>query len=41
VARGEITVNGDKASQGDGLVITGESQLTIKGPGEILLFDLK
>jgi redox-sensitive bicupin YhaK (pirin superfamily) len=41
VARGEITVNGDKASQGDGLVITGESQLSIKGPGEILLFDLK
>jgi hypothetical protein len=29
--------------QGDGVVITGESQLTIKAeePGEILLFDLK
>ena len=43
VARGAISVNGEKASQGDGVVITGESQLTIKAeePGEILLFDLK
>jgi redox-sensitive bicupin YhaK (pirin superfamily) len=40
VARGAITVNGDKAEQGDGVVITGESQLTINGPGEFLLFDL-
>lgn len=43
VARGAITVNGDKALQGDGIVITGESRLTIEAdePGEILLFDLK
>jgi redox-sensitive bicupin YhaK (pirin superfamily) len=41
VARGAITVNGEKASQGDGVVITGESQLKITGPGEILLFDLQ
>ena len=43
VARGAISVNGEKASQGDGVLITGESQLTIKAeePGEILLFDLK
>jgi len=40
VARGAITVNGDKAEQGDGVVIMGESQLTISGPGEFLLFDL-
>jgi len=43
VARGAITVNGESALQGDGVVVTGESQLTIKAeePAEILLFDLK
>jgi quercetin 2,3-dioxygenase len=43
VARGAISVNGETAQQGDGLVITGESRLTIKAdePGEILLFDLQ
>ena len=43
VARGAITVNGDKAQQGDGLVITGESDLRIKAQeaAEILLFDLQ
>jgi len=43
VARGSINVNGESAAQGDGVVITGESQLTIRAeePVEILLFDLK
>jgi redox-sensitive bicupin YhaK (pirin superfamily) len=43
VARGSITMNGEKAQQGDGLVITGESELSIKAqePAEILLFDLQ
>lgn len=42
VARGSITVNGEKAEQGDGVVIVGESSLKIKAqePSEILLFDL-
>jgi redox-sensitive bicupin YhaK (pirin superfamily) len=43
VATGAISVNGETAQQGDGVVITGESQLRIKAeePGEILLFDLQ
>jgi redox-sensitive bicupin YhaK (pirin superfamily) len=43
VARGAITINGESALQGDGVVVTGESNLRIKAqePGEILLFDLK
>ena len=43
VAKGAISVNGEKGNQGDGLVITGESQLTIRAEelGEILLFDLQ
>ena len=43
VARGAITVNGENAEQGDGLVIVGESNLRIKAEGnaEILLFDLE
>jgi redox-sensitive bicupin YhaK (pirin superfamily) len=43
VARGVIGVNGETARQGDGVVITGESRLTIKAeePAEILLFDLQ
>jgi quercetin 2,3-dioxygenase len=43
IARGAITLNGEKAQQGDGVVITGESQLNVRAdePAEILLFDLK
>ena len=42
VARGSVDVNGERAEQGDGVVIVGESNLTIKAhePAEILLFDL-
>lgn len=43
VARGSIDVNGEKAGQGDGVVVVGESNLSIKAeePAEILLFDLQ
>jgi redox-sensitive bicupin YhaK (pirin superfamily) len=43
VARGAITVNGEKAQQGDGVMVGGESSLTINAqdPAEILLFDLQ
>jgi quercetin 2,3-dioxygenase len=42
VARGAISVNGENAEQGDGLVIVGESNLKFKAEenAEILLFDL-
>ena len=42
VARGSISVNGERAEQGDGVVVVGESSLKIKAeePAEILLFDL-
>jgi quercetin 2,3-dioxygenase len=42
VARGSITVNGENAEQGDGVVVVGEANLRIKAqePAEILLFDL-
>jgi quercetin 2,3-dioxygenase len=42
VARGSVTVNGETAAQGDGVVVVGESSLNIRGeePSEILLFDL-
>ena len=42
VARGAISVNGENAEQGDGLVVVGESNLKIKAreDTEILLFDL-
>jgi quercetin 2,3-dioxygenase len=42
VARGAISVNGEKALQGDGVVVVGESNLKIKAeePAEILVFDL-
>jgi redox-sensitive bicupin YhaK (pirin superfamily) len=42
VARGSITVNGEKAEQGDGVVVVGEADLIIKAeePSEILVFDL-
>lgn len=43
VARGAITVNGQKADQGDGVIVDGESSLAIRAqePAEILLFDLQ
>ena len=42
VARGAISVNGEKADQGDGLVVVGESNLRINAEenAEVLLFDL-
>jgi hypothetical protein len=42
VARGAIALNGEKAAQGDGLVIVGESNLELVAtePAEVLLFDL-
>lgn len=42
VARGSITVNGEKAEQGDGVVVVGESSLkiTAEEAAEVLLFDL-
>jgi quercetin 2,3-dioxygenase len=42
VARGAIDVNGERAEQGDGAVIVGESQIEIvsRQSAEILLFDL-
>jgi redox-sensitive bicupin YhaK (pirin superfamily) len=43
VARGAVTVNGEKAEQGDGLVIVAEPELKIEAQqdAEILLFDLQ
>ncbi|HVF22494.1 MAG TPA: pirin family protein, partial [Pyrinomonadaceae bacterium] len=42
VARGAISVNGEKADQGDGVIVSGESSLQIKAEenAEVLLFDL-
>jgi quercetin 2,3-dioxygenase len=42
VARGAVDVNGERAEQGDGAVIVGESRIEIaaRQPAEILLFDL-
>lgn len=42
VARGAIDVNGNRVEQGDGLVIVGESELTLLAnpSAEVLLFDL-
>jgi quercetin 2,3-dioxygenase len=42
VARGSVEVNGEKADQGDGLVVVGESSLRIRAQqdAEVLLFDL-
>jgi quercetin 2,3-dioxygenase len=42
VARGSITVNGEKADQGDGVVVVAEPSLAIRAneAAEILLFDL-
>jgi redox-sensitive bicupin YhaK (pirin superfamily) len=42
VARGSVEVNGEKADQGDGLIVAGESGLRIRAQqdAELLLFDL-
>jgi len=42
VARGLVEINGERAEQGDGVVIVAESELTIqaKESAEVLLFDL-
>jgi len=42
VARGTVSVNGQRAEHGDGLIVMGESSLEIAAdePSEILLFDL-
>jgi redox-sensitive bicupin YhaK (pirin superfamily) len=42
VARGSVSVNGEKAAQGDGAVVVGESSLRISADedAEVLLFDL-
>ena len=42
VARGAVSINGEKAEQGDGVVVVGESTLRIRAeePSEVLLFDL-
>ncbi|HEY2961785.1 MAG TPA: pirin family protein [Pyrinomonadaceae bacterium] len=42
LARGAVSVNGEKADQGDGVVVVGESNLWIKAEenAEVLLFDL-
>ena len=41
VARGEIDLNGQKLSAGDGAAISDEASVTISGKGaEVLLFDL-
>ncbi|HEU4711304.1 MAG TPA: pirin family protein [Pyrinomonadaceae bacterium] len=42
VARGAVNVNGQRAEQGDGAIVMGESSLEIAAdqPSEILLFDL-
>lgn len=40
VTRGEIELNGQRLSAGDGAAIENESSLTLGGNGEVLLFDL-
>ncbi|HSD48119.1 MAG TPA: pirin family protein, partial [Pyrinomonadaceae bacterium] len=42
VARGAVSVNGEKADQGDGVIVAGESSLRINAEenAEVLLFDL-
>ena len=42
VARGAVSVNGEKADQGDGVIVAGESNLRINAEenAEVLLFDL-
>jgi redox-sensitive bicupin YhaK (pirin superfamily) len=40
VARGAVSVNGQPLNAGDGAAIEKESEITIAGDGEVLLFDL-
>jgi redox-sensitive bicupin YhaK (pirin superfamily) len=42
VARGAVEVNGERADQGDGVVVVGESNLTIRAneAAEVLVFEL-
>jgi quercetin 2,3-dioxygenase len=42
VARGEVTLNGERLAAGDGAAVTGEERLAIEAlaPSEILVFDL-
>ncbi len=40
VARGNVTVNGQPLTAGDGAAIESETRVTIAGDGEVLLFDL-
>jgi redox-sensitive bicupin YhaK (pirin superfamily) len=40
VARGTVSVNGQPFNAGDGAAIESEPRVTIKGEGEVLLFDL-
>ena len=40
VTRGEVELNGQRLSAGDGAAIEDESSLTLSGNGEVLLFDL-
>jgi len=40
VARGTVDLNGKKLWAGDGAAIEGERKVTLRGDGEVLLFDL-
>jgi redox-sensitive bicupin YhaK (pirin superfamily) len=40
VARGSVDVNGEKLAAGDGAAISDERSITLRGDGEVLLFDL-
>ena len=40
VARGTVDLNGKKLRAGDGAAIEGERKVTLRGDGEVLLFDL-
>jgi hypothetical protein len=40
LARGTAQVGSHALEAGDGIAIEGESTLTIRGDGEVLLFDL-
>lgn len=40
VARGAVTANGKELKQGDGLALSNETEVTLSGDGEVLLFDL-
>jgi redox-sensitive bicupin YhaK (pirin superfamily) len=40
VVRGSVVLNGTKLEEGDGAAVTGEREVAMTGPGELLLFDL-